>query len=176
MRVCAGVHAPVKVDLQPYKTPIIGRDRISHVNLWYHGSMESNILFTRISLHCRVLVELVDLSGEAERREFTLVTGKQADFKSGLLDENTPLGRALLDHRAGETIPYQAGDLTEVRILAVQGGDGSIPSDAAEKRRAAVQKAAAQSEITNQMIFSTASGSKWGDYDVDMDKLLKDEE
>jgi len=138
--------------------------------------MESNILFTRISLHCRVLVELVDLSGEAERREFTLVTGKQADFKSGLLDENTRLGRALLGHRAGEMIPYRAGDLTEVRILAVQGGDGSISSDAAEKRRAAVQKAAAQSEITNQMIFSTASGSKWGDYDVDMDKLLKDEE
>jgi hypothetical protein len=26
------------------------------------------------------------------------------------------------------------------------------------------------------MIFSTASGSKWGDYEVDMDKLLKDEE
>jgi hypothetical protein len=48
--------------------------------------------------------------------------------------------------------------------------------DAAEKRRADVQKAAAQSEIINQMIFSTASGSKWGDYDVDMDKLLKDEE
>jgi len=138
--------------------------------------MESNILFMRISLHCRVLVELVDLSGEAERREFTLVTGKQADFKSGLLDENTRLGRALLGHRAGEMIPYRAGDLTEVRILAVQGGDGSISSDAAEKRRAAVQKAAAQSEITNQMIFSTASGSNWGDYDVDMDKLLKDEE
>jgi hypothetical protein len=26
------------------------------------------------------------------------------------------------------------------------------------------------------MIFSTASGSKWGDYEVDMDKLLKDDE
>jgi hypothetical protein len=26
------------------------------------------------------------------------------------------------------------------------------------------------------MIFSTASGSKWGDYEVDLDKLLKDEE
>jgi hypothetical protein len=138
--------------------------------------MESNTPVPQISLHCRVLVELVDSSGEAERREFTLVTGKQADFKSGLLDENTPLGRALLGHLAGETVPYQVGDLTEVRILAVESGDGSIPSDAAGKRRAAVRKAAAQSEITNQMIFSTASGSKWGDYEVDMDKLLKDEE
>jgi len=57
----------------------------------------------------------------------------------------------------------------------VQAGDGSDPSEAATKRRAAVQKAAAQSEITNQMIFSTASGSKWGEYDVDVDKLLNDQ-
>jgi hypothetical protein len=138
--------------------------------------MGSRKPFPPISLNCRVLVELVDSTGETERREFTLVTGKQADFKSGLLDENTPLGRALLGHRAGETLPYQAGDLVEVRILTVEAGDGSVPADAAGKRRAAVRKAAAQSEITNQMIFSTASGSKWGDYEVDMDKLLKDDE
>ena len=129
-----------------------------------------------VCLNCRVLVELVDLSGVAESREFTIVTARQADFKSGLLDEKTPLGRLLLGHHAGETIPYHVGDLAEVRILAVQAGGKSISSDAAKKRRAAVQKAAAQSEITNQMIFATASGSKWGNYDVDMDKLLKDEE
>jgi hypothetical protein len=138
--------------------------------------MESNLPLPHISLNCRVLVELVDSSGETDRGEFTLVTGKQADFKSGLLDENTPLGRALLGHSAGEVVPYAVGDLREVRILSVTSGDGSIPSDAAEKRRADVHKAAAQSEITNQMIFSTASGSKWGDYDVDVDKLMKDEE
>ena len=129
-----------------------------------------------ICLNCRVLVELMDVSGAAERREFTLVNAKQADFKSGLLDENTPLGRLLLGHYAGETVPYRVGDLTEVRILAVQAGEGAVPSDAAAKRRQAVQKASAQSEITNQMIFATASGSKWGNYDVDVDKLLKDEE
>ena len=129
-----------------------------------------------ISLHCRVLVELVDSSGQAEQREFTLATGKQADFKSGLLDENTPLGQALLGHHAGEVVPYALGDLREVRILAVVSGEAVIPSNAAEKRRAAVKKAAAQSEITNQMIFSTASGSKWGDYEVDVDKLMKDED
>jgi len=138
--------------------------------------MGSNLLLPPISLNCRVLVELVDSSGQAEPRQFTLVTGRQADFNSGLLDENTPLGRALLGHCAGETIPYPLGDLAEVRILAVESGDGSIPSNAAAKRRAAVQKAADQSEITNQMIFSTASGSKWGDYEVDMDKLLQDED
>jgi hypothetical protein len=137
--------------------------------------MGSNHVSLPISLNCRVQVELVDSSGEVERREFTIVIAKQADFKSGLLDENTPLGRALLGHLAGETIAYKAGDLTEVRILKVADNDGSFSSDAAEERRADVQKAAAQSEITNQMIFSTASGSKWGDYDVDMDKLLKDD-
>ncbi len=138
--------------------------------------MEASSLIPIISLHCRVRAELVDSSGEVEQREFTLVTGKQADFKSGLLDENTPLGRALVGHHAGEVVPYAVGDLREVRILTVASEVGVIPSDAAKKRRAAVQKAAAQSEITNQMIFSTASGSKWGDYDVDVDKLLKDEE
>ena len=90
--------------------------------------MESNQPTPPISLNCRVLVELVDSTGQAEQREFTLVTGKQADFKSGLLDENTPLGRALLGHCAGETVPYRAGDLTEVRILSVASGDGSSPA------------------------------------------------
>jgi len=126
-----------------------------------------------ISLHSRVTMELVASSGETEQRGFTLVTSKQADFKSGLLDEATPLGRALMGHRAGEAIPYAVGDLKEVRILSVTSGEESVASDAAEKRRAAVQLAEAQSEITSQMIFATASGSKWGDYDVDMDELLK---
>ena len=129
-----------------------------------------------ISLNCRVQVELVTESGEAEAREFSIVAARQADLKSGLLGENTPLGLLLLGRHAGETLPYRVGDLTEVRILAVQAGAVRIPSDAAAKRRQNVQKAVAQSEITNQMIFATASGSKWGDYDVDVDKLLKDEE
>jgi hypothetical protein len=129
-----------------------------------------------VSLNCRVLVELVDASGQVERQEFMLVPAEQADYKSGLLDVNTPLGRLLLGRRAGATVPYRVGDLREVRILAVQAVDGSISSDAALKRREAVQKAAAQSEITNQMIFSTASGSKWGEYNVDVDKLLKDDQ
>jgi Family of unknown function (DUF6504)/Transcription elongation factor, GreA/GreB, C-term len=128
-----------------------------------------------ISLNCRVLVELVDTSGQAERSEFILVPADQADLKSGLLDENTPLGRTLMGRHAGEKVPYRAGDLKEVRILAVQPGDGAVSSGAADKRREDVRKAAAQSEITNQMIFATASGSKWGDYDVDMDKLLGDD-
>ncbi len=138
--------------------------------------MDKQPLPPQIALNCRVQVELVDESGQAEAREFSIVPVRQADLKSGLLGENTPLAQLLLGRQAGETIPYRAGDLTEVRILAVQAGEGAIASDAAAKRRQDVQKAEAQSEITNQMIFATASGSKWGDYDVDVDKLLKDEQ
>jgi hypothetical protein len=129
-----------------------------------------------IQLNCRLEVELVDTTGEIERRDFTLVPSKLADFKSGLLDVNTPLGQALLGHTAGETIPYAVGDLREVRVLSVTNVQVDTLPDAAGKRRADVRKAEAQSEITNQMIFSTASGSKWGDYDVDMDKLLNEDE
>lgn len=129
-----------------------------------------------IGSNCRVLVELVESSGESEQREFTLVTAKQADFQSGLLDENTPLARALMGHFTGEVVPYSMGDLKEIRILKVVQIVEIVSTDKAEKRRKAVQKAEAQSEITNQMIFSTASGSKWGDYDVNMEKLLDDDQ
>jgi hypothetical protein len=129
-----------------------------------------------ISLNCRLLVELVESTGECEQREFTLVTAKQADFQSGLLDENTPLARVLIGHHAGDMVPYSMGDLKEIRILNVIQDVEKISTEKAEKRRAAVQKAEAQSEITNQMIFSTASGSKWGDYEVNMDKFLDEDE
>jgi hypothetical protein len=136
--------------------------------------MEPNTPTLRITRNCRVLAEMVDSSGQVEEREITLVSGRQADYQSGLLDENTPLGKALMGHYAGEVIPYAVGDLRQVRILAVTAVGEAISPEAARKRRADVQKAEAQSEITNQMIFSTASGSKWGDYEVDVDKLLNE--
>jgi hypothetical protein len=126
-----------------------------------------------IARHSKVQVELIDLSGVVEQAIFTLVAAKQADFNSGLLDENTPLGRALIGHQAGDVIPYAVGDLKEVRILSVErGGTVGVSPDAAEKRRETVRKAEVQSEIINQLNFATASGSKWGDYDVDVEKLM----
>ncbi|MFZ5855566.1 MAG: GreA/GreB family elongation factor [Chloroflexota bacterium] len=125
-----------------------------------------------IARHSTVLVELVDSSGAAEQVTFTLVESKQADFKSGLLDENAPLGRVLIGHRAGEVLPYAIGDLKEVRILSVERSE-TVPLDAAEKRRKTVRNAEAQAEIINQLNFATASGSKWGDYDVDVKKLME---
>ena len=119
----------------------------------------------------KVLIELVDQSGGVEQMGFTLVESKQADLKSGLLDENTPLGRTLIGHQAGDVVPYKIGDLKEVHILSVERWEIASP-DAAEKRRETVRKAEAQSEIINQLNFATASGSKWGDYDVDVEKLM----
>ncbi|MCJ7434752.1 MAG: GreA/GreB family elongation factor, partial [Anaerolineales bacterium] len=108
-----------------------------------------NILIAR---HSKVLVELIDLSGAAEQIKFTLVESKQADFKSGLLDENTPLALALIGHQAGDVVPYKVGDLKKVRILSVErGGTAGNSSAAAEKRRETVRKAEAQSEIINQL-------------------------
>lgn len=124
-----------------------------------------------IARHSKVLVELMDLSGAAEQVTLTLVESRQADFKSGLLDENTPLARALIGHQAGDVVPYQIGDLKEVRILSVERWE-TVPPNAAEKRRETVRKAEAQAEIINQLNFATASGSKWGDYDVDVEKLM----
>jgi hypothetical protein len=125
-----------------------------------------------ILLDYHVEIELVDSAGEIERREFTIVAEKQADFRSGLLGENSLLGRSLLGRHSGEVIPYTIGDLREVRILAVVKVSEPISGKSAEKRRATVQEAANQSEIISQLIFATARGSKWGEYDVDVDKLL----
>jgi hypothetical protein len=121
----------------------------------------------------KVLIELVDQSGAVEQAEFTLVESRQADLKSGLLDENVPLARALMSRQAGETIPYEAGDLKEVRILSVRRVEAGAATDAAEKWRETVCKAATQSKLINQLNFATASGSKWGDYDVDVEKLME---
>lgn len=129
-----------------------------------------------VLLGSHVTVELVDIQGEAEVREFTIVTEKQADFRAGLLGENTPLGRLLVGKHVGERHPYRIGDLVEVRILAVSKSSEPIDEVLADERRAAVQAAANQSEIINQLIFATARGSKWGEYDVDVDKLLKRED
>jgi predicted nucleic acid-binding Zn-ribbon protein len=58
----------------------------------------------------------------------------------------------------------------------VERSDGSITGQAADERRADVRKAEAISEITSQMIFASARGSKWGEYEVNLDKLLEEQQ
>jgi len=124
---------------------------------------------------CRVVVELVESTGESEQRVFTIVSPQQADFRTGLLDESAPLARALVGHFAGQILPYRLGGLKEVRILEVKRVPGIVSTEAADQRRADVKNAEAQSEATSQMIFASARGSKWGDYEVDIEKLFEEE-
>ena len=124
---------------------------------------------------CRVVVELVESTGESEQRVFTIVSPQQADFRTGLLDESAPLARALVGHFAGQILPYRLGGLKEVRILEVKRVPGIVSAEAADQRRADVKNAEAQSEATSQMIFASARGSKWGDYEVDIEKLFEEE-
>ena len=65
-------------------------DLIIRLNNWHHESMESNDSLPRITLRSRIPVDLVDPSGDSDRHEITFVLGKQAYYKSGLLDERTP--------------------------------------------------------------------------------------
>ena len=60
----------------------------------------------------------------------------------------------------------QQGKVVECRTA-------NASTDAAEKRCETVRKAVTQSEIINQLDFATASGNKWGDYDVDVEKLME---
>jgi len=128
-----------------------------------------------VMLNSCVILELVDTDGGTERIEYILVRSEYADYKAGLLGENTPLGKAIFGRFANEAIPYRVGDLREVRILNVALTESEITSEAADKRRASVKEASNQSEIVSQLIFATAHGSKWGEYDVDVDKLLGNE-
>jgi pyrroline-5-carboxylate reductase len=128
----------------------------------------------KITLGTHVEIELIEKSGESEHLAFDIVVDKDADFYSGLLGISTPLAKAIQGHRSGEAVPYPPGSGGRVRILNVSHTHRPV-TDAAEKRRAIVKEAVIQSEITNQMIFATSTGSKWGDYDVDMEKLLKKE-
>ena len=128
-----------------------------------------------ITTGCRATLELISYLGEVETLTLTLVEDRQADLKAGLLSLRAPLGRAIYGKTAGVTVPYLVGDLRQVRILAVEPPGAPVDASAADARRRAVEQAEAASEITSQLIFATARGSKWGEYDVDLDKLLGDD-
>ena len=99
-----------------------------------------------ISLNCRLLVELVDISGQSERAEFTLVPTKQADLKSGLLDENTFLGRTcLVTTLVRNSLTRQAIFKKCASWLCRAGKEPFLPMRL--RRQEAVQKAAAHRKL-----------------------------
>jgi hypothetical protein len=113
-----------------------------------------------------VEVELISRSGKSERLTFTLVEDGQADFAAGFLGEGTPLARTLIGHTAGEDLPYEAGDLRSVKVLAVTVSERAPGENVAARRKAVLRQAVDHSDYINAMIFATSVNNKWGDTDV----------
>lgn len=51
-------------------------------------------------------VKLLDLKSQAEV-EYTLVTAEESDVSKGMISTSSPIGKALLGHRAGEEVKVQ---------------------------------------------------------------------
>lgn len=120
-----------------------------------------------------VELEIRYAGGEVERLSLDLVSDSSADFERGFLGQSTPLAKAILGRTAGETVPYQAGDALEVRILSVSAELSAKPADLSARREETLRKALRDSDRTNTILFASSYSSKWGDYDPDP---LTDEE
>ena len=110
-------------------------------------------------------LELKYDTSEVERLSLDIVTDNAADFDHGLLGENTPLAEAIMGKQAGAVVVYRAGDIVEVRILAVTAGQETSPADLSERREEVMRKAARQSDHTSLVIYASSMNSKWGQYD-----------
>ena len=127
------------------------------------ASSSADALNAGIGTH--VVVELVDDAGDFERLEFDIVADKSADFARGFLGESTPMAKAILGKPAGSQIAYRQADIASLRILSVSLASSTPAKDAAQKREAALRKAAADVERTNAILFASSFSGKWGDYD-----------
>jgi len=120
-----------------------------------------------VKVGTHVIIELIDHAGQRERLELDVVADTAADFNAGLLGIGTPLGKALIGCRAGSTAPYARGDLREVAIFQVTPTVIPIPTDAAERRQAALDKATLEVAKTNAQTFASTFEGKWGGYNPD---------
>ena len=114
-----------------------------------------------------VELELKYQDGAVEKVSLDVVADTAADFEKGFLGESTPLAKAIMGHQAGETIPYRAGDIAQVRILSVSAELSAPPQDLSERREEATRKAVHDANQTSAIIFASSMNSKWGDYDPD---------
>jgi hypothetical protein len=117
-----------------------------------------------VKVGTHVTLDLIDEHGGRERLELDVVPDSAADFDAGLLGIGTPLGKAIGGRRAGATAPYIRGDLRAVAIVAVRPAAAAPPHDAAERRQAALDKAAGEIAKTNAQIFASTFEGKWGGY------------
>lgn len=115
----------------------------------------------------RVVVELIEPSGESEQLTFVLVPDEQADFYAGFLGLGTPLAQAILGQPAGSLCFYEANGIQRARVVNILGDETGDSGEAAARRKAAAEDAVRQVQRTNAMIFATTVEGKWGGYDAD---------
>jgi hypothetical protein len=121
----------------------------------------------RVGLGSRVVLELIDARGQAERLTLAVVPDDNADFQAGYLGAGTRLAAAMMGQQAGQTVPYRHGGLVEIRILDIEPFAVSEAPDAASARRAVIQKAIDKSDLQDTLRLALAVSVKWGDYDPD---------
>jgi hypothetical protein len=114
-----------------------------------------------------VLLELIDEHGARERYEFDMTPDSASDFDAGLLGLGTPLGKAISGKKAGTTVAYVRGDLRSVEILTVLPPAGALSTEAAERRRQALEEARRKVAKTAAQTFAQTFEGKWGGYDPD---------
>jgi len=127
--------------------------------------MSGHEALRQVDMGTHVEVELIDQQDSAELLAFDIVSDESADFEHGFLGAGTPLAQAILGQLVGSVIPYRMGDVSRVRIVSVDRSQIIAPTDAAERRQAALKKARDQAERTSAEIFAASYSSKWGDYD-----------
>jgi hypothetical protein len=121
----------------------------------------------RVGLGTLVEVDLIDERGNAERMAFHLVKVEAADISQGLLNEESPLAKAIRGKLAGAVIPYTMGDIRQVRVVSVAPAQMTALSDAETRREAVLKKALSDAERANAQMFAASFSGKWGDYDPD---------
>jgi len=113
----------------------------------------------------RVKLELVDELDASEAMDVQIVSDEFADVSKGYLGKGTPLALAIEGHVVGESIPYDMGDIRQVRILEVRLDTDGPDAAIAERREQAMRKALNQTDLTNSILFASSFNGKWGDYD-----------
>ena len=124
--------------------------------------MEENL---RVRRGRRVQVALIHQDGAEEALTLDIVPDAAADFENGLLGEGTPLAKALSGRHGGERIDYRAGDLRQVRVLAVTRSPADLDLSSAERRQEILDRAVSESDRTNALNFASSFSSKWGGYE-----------
>jgi len=120
----------------------------------------------RADIGTHVEIEFIYETGESERLVLDLVPDNAADYPRGFLGANTPLAKALIGNTPGSRILYRAGDIKQVRLLAVYRGLRKPAEDLSERREETYRKAVDDSRRTDMLLAASSMNSKWGAYDL----------